>query len=207
MEKMKAYIYWIHLPEHTNMKLEGYVGVSINPKKRFKNHKKAAIKGKHENSHLQNAFQKYGDKVIQHLIWVGEEDNCYINEEILRPEPRVGWNINKGGIKPPSQKGATFNHSEEAKKKIGKNSSKNMRRLWADLEYRKMQKRARMFYADPHFKMSQGEYTKKLWEENPSRYSKNMKRGSERTEKQKEASRLHSKKMRRKGNEKIHNDI
>jgi hypothetical protein len=87
------------------MKSEGYIGVSVNPKKRFKNHKETSLKKIHQNKHLQRAFKKYGDSIIQHIIWVGKEDNCYLNEETLRPKKYIGWNIDKGGGKPPSQKG------------------------------------------------------------------------------------------------------
>jgi len=31
--KSTCYVYWIHLPEHTDMFTEGYIGVSKNPKK------------------------------------------------------------------------------------------------------------------------------------------------------------------------------
>lgn len=94
---MKAYIYWLHLPEHTDMKIEGYIGVARDHNKRFKQHKR----WQRNNPHLQSAFLKYGDRIVKHIIWLGEEDDCYKNEEILRPEPDIGWNLNKGGDKPP----------------------------------------------------------------------------------------------------------
>ena len=51
-------VYWIRLSEHTDISTQGYVGVSINPKKRFSTHKNECISKKHDNPHLIYAFEK-----------------------------------------------------------------------------------------------------------------------------------------------------
>ena len=92
---MVIYLYWIHLPTHTDILSEGYIGVSKHPKQRLWEHKNCT-----DNPHLQHAFTKYKD--ITHTILLeGSEEYCYEMEEKLRPNIKIGWNINKGGTKPP----------------------------------------------------------------------------------------------------------
>jgi|ERR1017187_4140587 hypothetical protein len=88
-------LYWIHLPEHTDILLEGYIGVSRDPIRRLSNHKT----GK-RNPHLTNAFAKYKD-IIHTILLQGEEEYCYEIEEKLRPTINIGWNITSGGNRPP----------------------------------------------------------------------------------------------------------
>ena len=110
-------VYWIHLPEHTNMFTQGYIGVSHRPEDRLYEHVNS------KNTHLSNAINKYGSKIIQSIILVGSEDYCYEIEEKLRPNDHIGWNIVKGGGHPPSWKGVvkTAEHiSNISKAKIGK---------------------------------------------------------------------------------------
>ena len=40
-----AVVYWIHLPEHTDMFSEGYIGVTENIKRRYYEHLKLAQQG------------------------------------------------------------------------------------------------------------------------------------------------------------------
>ena len=96
---MKHYVYWIHLPEHNDVTTEGYVGVTKNPRRRFKEHKRLKT-----NPHLKNVFLKY-DNLQLTILYSNDEDWCYQQECILRPKECIGWNINKGGNKPPSNKG------------------------------------------------------------------------------------------------------
>lgn len=93
-----CYLYWIHLPEHTNIMTQGYIGVSNAPKRRLWEHHNIT-----ENPHLQNAFNKYNNIKFSILLQ-GDEDYCYIMEEKIRPDIKIGWNINKGGACPPKGK-------------------------------------------------------------------------------------------------------
>jgi hypothetical protein len=113
----KAIVYWIHLEEHTDIFTEGYVGVSTNYRERWKTHKYYLKRNKHENSHFQNAYNLYGLKnLIFDTVLIGTEDYCYEVERKLRPEKRIGWNIEPGGNRPPIT--TDYKHSKETKNKI-----------------------------------------------------------------------------------------
>lgn len=98
----QCYVYWIHLPHHTDMYSQGYIGVSNNPTRRLQEHKNST-----DNKHLSRALTKYSDSVLQTVIFNGNSESCYLYEEQLRPTTNVGWNINKGGTNPPSRLGWT----------------------------------------------------------------------------------------------------
>ena len=93
---MDTNLYWIHLPEHTNIETDGYVGVTRFPSRRFRVHKNST-----ENIHLRRAFEKYGNNIIFEIIYTGSEDICYYKEKELRPKIDIGWNQAIGGGKPP----------------------------------------------------------------------------------------------------------
>lgn len=96
-------VYWIHLLEHTDIMSEGYVGVSINPKRRLSEHKLASKKQLNVNPYFERILNKHS--VTQTIVFQGTEEECYLQEEVFRPVKHVGWNINEGGHKPPSMKG------------------------------------------------------------------------------------------------------
>jgi hypothetical protein len=96
----QTFVYWIHLPDHTDMYSQGYVGVSNNPTRRLQEHKNSK-----DNKHLSRALTKYSDSVLQTVIFNGDSESCYLYEEQLRPTTNIGWNINKGGANPPSRLG------------------------------------------------------------------------------------------------------
>ena len=73
---MKAFVYWLHLPEHKDPFTEGYVGVSCNPKTRMRVHTWLARRKKHENPILANVFNKY-ENVLQTILLIAEEEYCY----------------------------------------------------------------------------------------------------------------------------------
>ena len=91
-------VYWIRCSDHTDMTSQGYIGVSKNAQKRFKQH----LEKKH-NPHLVNAIHKYGwDNLVKEQILIAEEDYCYDIEGKLRPTTNMGWNIAVGGGVPPT---------------------------------------------------------------------------------------------------------
>jgi len=97
-----AKVYWIRLPEHTDISTQGYVGVSINPKKRFSTHKNECISKKHANPHLIYAFEKYGaESMLLEEYFLGLKEECYQKEAELRPTTNIGWNIAPGGHRGP----------------------------------------------------------------------------------------------------------
>lgn len=108
-------VYWIHHPEHTDMFTQGYIGVSVNAKKRFNEHKIRT-----QNQHLKNAINKYGwDTLVKEIILTADKAYCLMIELKLRAENSLGWNITKGGGMPPLTKSNLGKKlSEETKAKI-----------------------------------------------------------------------------------------
>jgi len=81
----------------------GYIGITCNPQARFIQH--GYLKNK-SNAHLKNALQKYGKDVFKRIVISNlDKEAAELIEEMLRPEPNIGWNITKGGGIPPSPKG------------------------------------------------------------------------------------------------------
>ena len=91
-------VYWIRKVEHTNIYTEGYVGVSTNVERRWREHITEARANRHPNSFLCNVINKhYPDNLIFEIVYLSNEDNCYNYEEMLRPKTNIGWNLRSGG--------------------------------------------------------------------------------------------------------------
>lgn len=89
-----------------------YVGSSLNLDKRLYEHKRLLKLGKHENNHLQNAWNKYGEdsfefKIIEiiDVIEDYDENNRFLREretyyiELYKAsDPNFGYNFLPGGI-------------------------------------------------------------------------------------------------------------
>lgn len=110
-------VYWIRLSEHSDVKSEGYVGISNNPTRRFKEHCKCERDGI-----LSNAIRKHGEKnlvldVIEEGISFQEAKRL---EKEMRPKMRIGWNTMTGGSVPPSNKGVI--RPDQSEKMKGKNN-------------------------------------------------------------------------------------
>jgi len=90
------FVYWIHLPEQTNVAIEGYVGIAMNFEQRMSAHKSCAKTGKEQT--LYKAIRKYGwENLVKEIILISDENYCLEIEKKLRPAPRIGWNIAVGG--------------------------------------------------------------------------------------------------------------
>lgn len=115
---INSVVYWIRKKEHTDMTCEGYIGVSCQNKKRWKDHQLS-----YENKHLGNAIKKYGwENLIKEILIIASSDYCLFVENKLRPKANVGWNIAAGGGKPPLTKWNLGKRmSEETKQKISMN--------------------------------------------------------------------------------------
>jgi len=116
-----TYVYWLHLPEHTDANIEGYVGVSRNPSYRLWEHRNDVKKDNHCNPYLSRVIKKYSNNLTQTILFEGSEEECYDYEEKLRPIKNIGWNLNKGGFHPPSASGRVL--SADHKVKIGKSNT------------------------------------------------------------------------------------
>lgn len=90
------FVYWIHLPEQSDVASQGYVGITDNFEQRMFAHKSCAKSGKNEI--LYKAIRKYGwNLLIKEIIVIGDEEYCKNLERKLRPKPRIAWNIAIGG--------------------------------------------------------------------------------------------------------------
>ncbi len=90
-------VYWIRKPEHTDMFSQGYIGVSKHWGKRVIEHSR-----RKDNFYLANVTAKYGwDALVKTQIVIGAEDYCLEIEAKLRPTDKIGWNLVRGGGKPP----------------------------------------------------------------------------------------------------------
>lgn len=91
----KCLVYWIHLPEHTDMFTQGYIGITTNTiKKRWDQHKNAAKQGKFT---INKAIRKYAEVLVCETILVGSLEYCLDVESKLRSSPCIGWNTATGG--------------------------------------------------------------------------------------------------------------
>jgi hypothetical protein len=81
----------------------GYIGITKNAVERFTQH---GWQRKKSNKHLRSALKKYEGQVFQRVLLSNlDKELAELCEEMLRPEPEIGWNITKGGGIPPSPKG------------------------------------------------------------------------------------------------------
>lgn len=91
-------VYWIHLPEHTDMFSQGYIGVSQHSASfRFKQHLSKAKNGGKLKIHC--AILKHKDITFSTVL-EGSSEYCYIVERELRPVAETGWNLAVGGEVP-----------------------------------------------------------------------------------------------------------
>tara|TARA_R110000868_G_scaffold392300_1_gene662875 strand:+ start:229 stop:831 length:603 start_codon:yes stop_codon:yes gene_type:complete len=133
-------VYWVHRPEHTDILRQGYVGISRRFERRIWEHLNL-----NQNRHLKNAIKKYGwDSLVKEKVLIGKEDYCLEIEAKLRPADKIGWNLVKGGNKPPVNrwnagtkglmtswlKGKSLPEEIKAKVSVG------VKKLWQDPEYR-----------------------------------------------------------------------
>ena len=88
----------------TNLKNnKGYIGQSTDIKTRWKNHKLELKNNAHRNSHLQNAFNKYGEEAFEfRILEETTEENLDDAEEYWinyfnSTNPEKGYNLRYGG--------------------------------------------------------------------------------------------------------------
>jgi len=93
----KYTVYWINLPHYTDPYKEGYIGITSNLEKRKKAHKNSNNKHVKHGLNLGASFEIVADNLLK--------NEALLIEETYRPYECIGWNLNKGGDDPPSQKG------------------------------------------------------------------------------------------------------
>jgi hypothetical protein len=100
LSEKPTYVYWIHLAEHTDIKTQGYVGITTKSvSKRFSDHCRKARK--QPTFLIHQAINKYGvDNLIVDTICVTSREHAKWTELQLRPEDFIGWNTRRGGALP-----------------------------------------------------------------------------------------------------------
>ena len=78
-----ATLYWLRLPEHTDMFTQGYVGVAKDMAKRLRSHK--------------HRFKDFWQQIIVEPLVISTQNYCFDLEEKLRPMRNIGWNKSIGG--------------------------------------------------------------------------------------------------------------
>ena len=87
-EKVDTVVYWIRLPEHTDIMTQGYVGYTVDFDRRMRGHSKT----------LTRRIGISWDKLIKSVIVEYNTINqARAYEQYLRYKPMMGWNIAKGG--------------------------------------------------------------------------------------------------------------
>jgi hypothetical protein len=96
---MTVYVYHIHAD---GMGLDqGYVGISVEPNVRWSEHAR-----RKENPILSRAIKKHGKDLKYRILSSHDTPEEALWEELtLRPLPRIGWNIARGGGMPPNMGG------------------------------------------------------------------------------------------------------
>jgi group I intron endonuclease len=123
-DNANCYVYWVHLKEHADMFSEGYIGISTNVSRRFKEHLRYCNSG--GQYPICHAIRKHGkENLIVTTILNASRSYCKDIENKLRPSKRIGWNLIEGGSDAPTHTG--MKHTEEAKKKISEASKRTAR--------------------------------------------------------------------------------
>ena len=86
-----CYVYWIRYPEHVDPYIEGYIGVTVNPKTRFCAHSNSS------NRKVKDAIATTG---YMEILFEGSVAECYSFERLYRPTDKIGWNKSVGGKEP-----------------------------------------------------------------------------------------------------------
>lgn len=100
-------VYWLYDETCSDPWHDGYIGVTNDHMRRFKEHEKS------------NRFPT-GFKIK--IVFEGTEIECLEQENFYRPDVCIGWNIMYGGGKPPSYLGRK--HTEKTKEKMRRNAAK-----------------------------------------------------------------------------------
>jgi len=126
-------IYWIHTSDQNNPKKEGYIGISRNVDRRFKDHKKS-------NFPVGHAIRKHQNDIKIDLLYEQLDEETAKNIEYsFRPEREIGWNLEPGGGLPPSHLGRKkLERSEQMKGDknpfYGKNHTQETKDFLSDMK-------------------------------------------------------------------------
>jgi predicted GIY-YIG superfamily endonuclease len=123
------FVYWIRYKNHLDPYNDGYIGISKNPLKRFKEHKNSK-----DNNKVKGAIK---NGAIIEIICNGLSlIEALEMEKSYRPKELIGWNLCEGGQLPPSKNGKKYKEGKQIlkgenrtnkQKEASKNHSKKMK--------------------------------------------------------------------------------
>lgn len=92
-----AFVYWIHLKEHTDILTEGYIGITSRTVNQRLNQHRLAGRSKRSNRGIAKVFKTHGDDLIITTLCECSIEYAGDLEFKLRPEENIGWNVAIGG--------------------------------------------------------------------------------------------------------------
>lgn len=110
------HLYWIHLEDHTDPFTEGYIGVSTQPKVRFRQHTSDTATGAGSQI-VRQVANELGITALRHtaLASFTSREEARTEERNYRPKTNIGWNIWVGGGVSPDCTGRV--DTEDTKRK------------------------------------------------------------------------------------------
>lgn len=92
----KCFLYWIRKNHHTDIKTQGYIGISHDPVTRLSQHRSNSRNIHHRyNREFKDAL--LADDFEFTIIVESTRTYCINLERLLRPLPNTGWNLAIGG--------------------------------------------------------------------------------------------------------------
>lgn len=99
-------LYWIKYKNYTDPYKEGYIGISNEPLRRFKEHKSSK-----DNNKVKGAIENGADiEILFNNLSITEAMEL---EKSYRPKELIGWNLCEGGQLPPSKKGYKYKEGKQ----------------------------------------------------------------------------------------------
>ena len=93
-----GYLYWIRLPDHTDITTEGYIGITCQTVvKRFNQHRNDARRDKARKKSVFKQILASNVELIVDTLLISDYEYVKNMERLLRPESNIGWNRALGG--------------------------------------------------------------------------------------------------------------
>lgn len=90
-------LYWIKSTSMDDPYSQGYVGITVNLKSRSQDH------SRYTEDHFKKRPKSFKEEYYKGalsmvVLFHGDRESCLKLEKLMRPRPRVGWNLAEGGV-------------------------------------------------------------------------------------------------------------